>query len=332
MQSWMGGGHLPDPPNMCSMRQAGRLGDRAFMDSKYLWSISANCPICIPSTKEWWAWTDTGMTILPSFSNARMRLKRFGIVFWTGRWFFLTILILRLLIWIRIRGCSKWLMCRWYGHHDLTILLIILPPVKQRRRIILFPRIGMWDMRNNYWRRRWELARPVKKQPEQWKKEILDAAKELFLSKGYEETAITDIMELLFVNLQNFNNKILFWILWYNPTSAPKMIPNISGAYLQTVQHVSQYVETAGRIAREQKEYFTGPLGNDVFQCSPMPWVTYTHISHTNSGKKHPQKNDEPGQIRAWQSYRPSHNTSPSQTKASHYPFFRNWYVKYAYR
>ena len=40
------------------------------------------------------------------------------------------------------------------------------------------------------------MARPVKKQPEQWKKEILDAAKELFLSKGYEETAITDIMEL----------------------------------------------------------------------------------------------------------------------------------------
>lgn len=40
------------------------------------------------------------------------------------------------------------------------------------------------------------MARPVKKQPEQWKKEILDAAKELFLTKGYEETAITDIMEL----------------------------------------------------------------------------------------------------------------------------------------
>lgn len=40
------------------------------------------------------------------------------------------------------------------------------------------------------------MARPVKKTPEQWKKEIVDAAKELFLSKGYEETAITDIMEL----------------------------------------------------------------------------------------------------------------------------------------
>lgn len=40
------------------------------------------------------------------------------------------------------------------------------------------------------------MARPVKKPPEQWKKEILDAAKELFLTKGYKETAITDIMEL----------------------------------------------------------------------------------------------------------------------------------------
>lgn len=40
------------------------------------------------------------------------------------------------------------------------------------------------------------MARPVKKPPEQWKQEIMDAAKELFLSKGYEDTAITDIMEL----------------------------------------------------------------------------------------------------------------------------------------
>lgn len=46
------------------------------------------------------------------------------------------------------------------------------------------------------------------------------------------------------------------------------------------------YVELAGKTAREQSAYFTGPLGNDVFQCSPMPWLAYTHISHTNSGKK----------------------------------------------
>ena len=37
------------------------------------------------------------------------------------------------------------------------------------------------------------MARPVKKQPEEWEKEILDAAKFLFLSKGYEETSVSDI-------------------------------------------------------------------------------------------------------------------------------------------
>ena len=47
-----------------------------------------------------------------------------------------------------------------------------------------------------------------------------------------------------------------------------------------------EYVETATKTAKDQKEYFTGPLGNGVFQCSPMPWITYTHISHTNSGRK----------------------------------------------
>ena len=49
---------------------------------------------------------------------------------------------------------------------------------------------------------------------------------------------------------------------------------------------LEEYVSLAKKMAEEQKEYFTGPLGNDVFQCSPMPWVNYTHISHTNSGKK----------------------------------------------
>ena len=39
------------------------------------------------------------------------------------------------------------------------------------------------------------MARPVKKEPEQWEKDILNAAEMLFISRGYEETAITDIME-----------------------------------------------------------------------------------------------------------------------------------------
>ena len=49
---------------------------------------------------------------------------------------------------------------------------------------------------------------------------------------------------------------------------------------------MEEYVSLATKTAKEQEEYFTGDLGNDVFQFSPMPWVPYTHISHTNSGKK----------------------------------------------
>ncbi len=40
------------------------------------------------------------------------------------------------------------------------------------------------------------MARPAKKTPEEWKKEILTAAQNLFISKGYEETSISDIMNM----------------------------------------------------------------------------------------------------------------------------------------
>ena len=40
------------------------------------------------------------------------------------------------------------------------------------------------------------MARPVKKTPDEWRKEILNAAKMLFASKGYEETSISDIMDM----------------------------------------------------------------------------------------------------------------------------------------
>lgn len=52
------------------------------------------------------------------------------------------------------------------------------------------------------------------------------------------------------------------------------------------VENLEEYIALAAKTAEEQQEYFTGPLGNDVFQFSPMPWISYTHISHTNSGKK----------------------------------------------
>lgn len=51
------------------------------------------------------------------------------------------------------------------------------------------------------------------------------------------------------------------------------------------VEGLPEYCALAQKTAQEQNEYFTGPLGNDIFQCSAIPWVAYTHISHTNSGK-----------------------------------------------
>lgn len=39
------------------------------------------------------------------------------------------------------------------------------------------------------------MTRPVKKTNEQWRKEILEAAQALFITKGYEETSVADIMK-----------------------------------------------------------------------------------------------------------------------------------------
>ncbi|MDR2038995.1 MAG: chloramphenicol acetyltransferase [Bacteroidales bacterium] len=49
---------------------------------------------------------------------------------------------------------------------------------------------------------------------------------------------------------------------------------------------LDKYLSVAAEKIQNQKVYFTGPLGNDIFMFSPLPWISYTHISHTNSGKK----------------------------------------------
>lgn len=58
------------------------------------------------------------------------------------------------------------------------------------------------------------------------------------------------------------------------------------GARVPFLASLREYVAAAGEAAEKQREYFTGPLGNDVFQFSPLPWLSYTHISHTVSGKR----------------------------------------------
>ena len=49
---------------------------------------------------------------------------------------------------------------------------------------------------------------------------------------------------------------------------------------------LEEYVKAAEETVSAQKEYFTGPMGNDIYQFSPFPWVSFTHISHTDSGRK----------------------------------------------
>lgn len=56
--------------------------------------------------------------------------------------------------------------------------------------------------------------------------------------------------------------------------------------YVPMKDSMQEYVPEASKTAKEQQEYFTGQLRNDVFMFSPMPWITYTHISHTISNKK----------------------------------------------
>lgn len=46
-------------------------------------------------------------------------------------------------------------------------------------------------------------------------------------------------------------------------------------------EDMETYIEAASEQVENQKEYFTGPPANDVFSFSPLPWISYTHISHT---------------------------------------------------
>lgn len=49
---------------------------------------------------------------------------------------------------------------------------------------------------------------------------------------------------------------------------------------------IEDYVALAKKTEKNQTDYFASPMANDIYQFSPFPWVSYTHISHTESGKK----------------------------------------------
>ncbi|MDO5292302.1 MAG: chloramphenicol acetyltransferase [bacterium] len=62
-----------------------------------------------------------------------------------------------------------------------------------------------------------------------------------------------------------------------------RLLKNIVIDMKDDMEEFNQYGLEA--IAR-QKAYFTGPVGNDCYQFSSIPWISFTHISHTVSGKK----------------------------------------------
>lgn len=48
---------------------------------------------------------------------------------------------------------------------------------------------------------------------------------------------------------------------------------------------MAAYVALAAETVKKQTAYFAGPPEPDVFQFSAIPWISFTHISHTDSGR-----------------------------------------------
>lgn len=49
---------------------------------------------------------------------------------------------------------------------------------------------------------------------------------------------------------------------------------------------VYEFNRKAKEVIEKQEVYFTGTLGNGIYQFSSIPWISYTHVSHTFSGNK----------------------------------------------
>lgn len=51
-------------------------------------------------------------------------------------------------------------------------------------------------------------------------------------------------------------------------------------------ENMETYIKAAEEKIKKQKEYFAAPPANDEFSFSSLPWISYTHISHTISGNR----------------------------------------------
>lgn len=50
---------------------------------------------------------------------------------------------------------------------------------------------------------------------------------------------------------------------------------------------LEEYIALAKKLEGSQHEYFTtSGMGNDIYAFSPLPWISFTHISNTDTGDK----------------------------------------------
>jgi chloramphenicol O-acetyltransferase type B len=86
---------------------------------------------------------------------------------------------------------------------------------------------------------------------------------------------------------------------------------------------VEKFIQIAIETAENQKEHFTGPVLNDVYQFSALPWFSFTQISHTYFGIK-----DNAQPIFAWGKYftRDGKHIMPFSVQV-HHSFVDGFYI-----
>jgi chloramphenicol O-acetyltransferase type B len=66
---------------------------------------------------------------------------------------------------------------------------------------------------------------------------------------------------------------------WLNPETELFKVVNVP-----MQPSIEEYIRLARETADCQKVPFTGPVPDDVYQFSALPWITFRHVSHTDFG------------------------------------------------
>jgi len=66
---------------------------------------------------------------------------------------------------------------------------------------------------------------------------------------------------------------------WLNPETELFKVVNVP-----MQPSIEEYISLARETADRQKVPFTGPVPDDVYQFSALPWIAFRHVSHTDFG------------------------------------------------